>query len=97
MKCIDRNEALSYPFANDEYDKEHANMDFILGSESYKEWLETLPVIEVQDEGYALTTFYTKMKIIYNIAKMCIENGGYNFDISFSSGDASINVYPWGD
>ena len=42
-------EALSHPFANGKYDHEHANMDFILGHESYKEWLETLPVFTEQD------------------------------------------------
>lgn len=46
MKCelILREEALSYPFANGKYDHKNANINFILGHESYKEWLETLPV-----------------------------------------------------
>lgn len=43
---ISREEALSHPFANGKYDKENANYDFILGFESYKEWLETLPIVE---------------------------------------------------
>ena len=39
---ISRKAALSFPFANGKYDHEHANLDYILGCETYKEWLETL-------------------------------------------------------
>lgn len=42
---IDREQALSHPFANGKYDHEHANEHFILGFESYREWLEGLPTI----------------------------------------------------
>lgn len=51
---INKELALSMPFANDQYDHEHADKDFILGLETYKEWLETLPTIEVsvdKDDG----------------------------------------------
>lgn len=44
---IDRKQALSHPFANGKYDHEHANEDFILGFESYREWLEGLPTIDL--------------------------------------------------
>lgn len=47
MRMIDREKALSFPLANGEYDHEHANEYFIIGCETYKEWLENLPVIEV--------------------------------------------------
>lgn len=43
---ISRQAALSFPFANGKYDKEHANEDFILGCESYKEWLENLTAVD---------------------------------------------------
>ena len=43
---IDRNKALSFPFANGKYDHEHADEHFIAGCEAYKEWLETLPSAE---------------------------------------------------
>lgn len=43
-KLISREEALSHPFANGKYDHKNADINFILGHESYKEWLETLPV-----------------------------------------------------
>ena len=43
---IDKQVALSFPFANGKYDKVHANEDFILGCESYKEWLENLPAVD---------------------------------------------------
>lgn len=42
---IDRDTALSHPFANGQYDRENANRHFIGGHESYKEWLEDLHVI----------------------------------------------------
>ena len=41
---IKRDEALSFPWANGKYDHEHANEHFIYGLETYKEWLEQLPV-----------------------------------------------------
>lgn len=44
---IDRKQALSHPFANGKYDHDHANEDFILGFESYREWLEGLPTIDL--------------------------------------------------
>lgn len=47
MIMIDREKALSFPLANEEYDQEHANEYFIMGCETYKEWLENLPVIKV--------------------------------------------------
>ena len=51
---IDREQALSHPFANGKYDHEHANKDFIRGHESYKEWLEDLPTADVRENvlGY---------------------------------------------
>ena len=45
---IDRNTALSFPYANRKYDHEHADGHFILGCESYREWLETLPIVKQQ-------------------------------------------------
>ena len=44
-----REEALSHPFANGKYDHKNANIDFILGCESYKEWLETFLAFTEQD------------------------------------------------
>jgi len=46
---IDKNIALSFPFANGEYDHDHANEHFIYGCETYKEWLETLPAADVRE------------------------------------------------
>lgn len=48
-ELISREEALSHPFANGKYDHRNANIDFILGHESYNEWLEALPVFTEQD------------------------------------------------
>lgn len=42
---ISRTKALEFPFANGKYDKEHAEPAFIRGCESYREWLEQLPVV----------------------------------------------------
>ena len=47
MGLIDREEALSHPFANGKYDHKNANKHYISGFEDYKEWLEQLPVKEV--------------------------------------------------
>jgi hypothetical protein len=46
---ISREEALSHPFANGKYDHKNADINFILGHESYKEWLETFPVFTEQE------------------------------------------------
>lgn len=43
---IDRETALSFPFANGQYDHENANEHFIFGCEAYKEWLEQLTVVD---------------------------------------------------
>lgn len=48
-ELISREEALSHPFANGKYDHKNADINFILGHESYKEWLETLPVFTEQE------------------------------------------------
>lgn len=50
MILIDREKALSHPFANGKYDHKNANRDFIRGFESYKEWLEDLPTIAINEE-----------------------------------------------
>lgn len=48
---IDRDLALSLPWANGEYDHEHVKENsvehFIIGLETYKEWLENLPTADV--------------------------------------------------
>lgn len=46
---ISREEALSHPFANGKYDHKNADINFILGHESYKEWLETFTVFTEQE------------------------------------------------
>ena len=45
---IDRALATSHPFANGRYDHKNANEHFILGHESYREWLEGLPSADVR-------------------------------------------------
>lgn len=54
---ISREEALSHPFANGKYDKENANLDYILGFESYKEWLETIPTASVLEHARAIKEY----------------------------------------
>lgn len=56
MAYIDRDLALSHPFANGRYDHEHANEDFILGFESYREWLEGLPTADVVEQKWIPVT-----------------------------------------
>lgn len=96
MKVIDRDRALSMPFANCKYDHEHAGEDFINGCETYKEWLETLPVTVVPDEGFVITSD-RKESLIYDIAMRCIEKGGYNVDIHADDNGMSVSFYPWCD
>ena len=48
---------MSHPFANGNYDKKHADMQFILGHESYKEWLEDLPAADVRENDKAKWIF----------------------------------------
>jgi hypothetical protein len=57
---ISKKEALSHPFANGKYDKENANLDYILGFESYKEWLETLPTTSILDHARAIKEYCKK-------------------------------------
>lgn len=45
---IPKEVALSFPFANGNYDYEHADEHFINGCESYREWLEKIPVADVK-------------------------------------------------
>ena len=45
---INRDTALSFPFANGQYDHKNANEHFIFGCETYREWLEQLPVEDVR-------------------------------------------------
>lgn len=54
MNLISKDLALSFPFANGQYDHENANADYILGIETYKEWLETLPVIPYNSDSKLL-------------------------------------------
>ena len=46
---VKKEDAIAHPFANGHYDKANANRDFIRGHESYKEWLEELPVANVRE------------------------------------------------
>ena len=40
---ISRQEAMAYPLSWEHYDKEHGDMKFICGVESYREYIEHLP------------------------------------------------------
>ena len=54
---IPREVAISFPFANGQYDREHADEHFINGCESYREWLEQIPaadVVEIQHGQWEL-------------------------------------------
>lgn len=45
---IKKSDALAFPFANGQYDHENADEHFINGCESYREWLEQLPVVKLE-------------------------------------------------
>ena len=74
---LDREQALSFPFANGQYDHEHADPHFILGCESYKEWLENLPRADVVPVGewIAPNEFFNPKA--YRKCSLC----GMHFDI----------------
>ena len=57
MKFIPYNLAISHPFANGEYDHEHANEHFIIGCETYKEFIESLPIMEAEIPDYMIKDF----------------------------------------
>lgn len=44
---IEREALMKYPIRIDHYDKEHGNLDFVLGIESVLEYAEALPAADV--------------------------------------------------
>lgn len=64
-----REEALSHPFANGKYDHKNANKDFILGHESYKEWLEALPATTEQE---IVKPYLEKLKEQVSHCNLCL-------------------------
>lgn len=84
-KYIERELALSFPFANGRYDEENANIDFICGCETYKEYLETLPCVEVREwipvterlpkeDGWYLVTYLWNDNIFVDTAEWFIDD-----------------------
>ena len=61
---IKRDEALSFPFANGHYDHKNANEHFIFGCESYKDWLEDLPIADVRENVHAHWIKYPSGELI---------------------------------
>ncbi len=76
---IDRKQALSHPFANGKYDHEHANEDFILGFESYREWLERLPTIDLVRCGECKYRYMDKSVWLCVYGLMIKPNGFCNY------------------
>lgn len=68
-ELISREEALSHPFANGKYDRKNADINFILGHGSYKEWLETLPVFTEQD---IVKPYLDKLKEQVSHCNLCL-------------------------
>ena len=46
MRLIDADKLKKYPIRINHYDKEHGNLDFVLGVESVMEYAETLPAVD---------------------------------------------------
>ena len=84
---ISREEALSHPFANGKYDKENANYDFILGFESYKEWLETLPTTSVLEHARAIKEYCGNTQCEDCIIKNCGEHAEFPFRWDLPEGE----------
>ena len=74
---IDRDLALSMPWANGKYDHKHADEQFIFGLETYKEWLEALApanVAEVRHGKWIDTTAYCGEFTCSICKEMCVTN-----------------------
>lgn len=67
-RYIDRELALSHPFANGKYDHKNANEDYILGFESYKEWLEQLPTADVRENVHGK---WLEWKWVFSKCSIC--------------------------
>jgi hypothetical protein len=75
MALINREQALSHPFANGQYDKEHADEHFIMGFEDYKEWLEDLPTVEaIPKADYEARLKADMVAMLKEIQLECEEN-----------------------
>lgn len=96
MKVISRDEALSHPFANGKYDRKHANKDFILGFESYKEWLDSLSYKEIPETDNSNVEKKAEITpgLIAHLLEKCIENGKVSFSLCVDTDGCRINVYP---
>ncbi len=86
---ISRSMAMSHPFANGQYDHEHANPAFIRGYESYREWIESLPPTQsccgyplnmlaylaglIQNSGMTPDEFISRMRDSGEIARITFE------------------------
>ena len=48
VEYIKKEDALSFPFANGQYDHKNADEHFINGCETYREWLVQIPAADVR-------------------------------------------------
>ena len=71
--------------------------DQLIQLENYRRFTEGLNETKEPVGGAAVTQENQTVKLIYAVAKMCIEKGGYNIDIRAEKDDLSISLYPWGD
>lgn len=62
---IEREKALSFPLANEQYDHVHADPHFIAGCETYKEWLSIIPAADVVERRVGHWMFHPEQKNIY--------------------------------
>lgn len=60
VEYIKKEDALSFPFANGQYDHKNADEHFILGCETYKEWIEQIPAADVQTVVYCRDCYWWK-------------------------------------
>lgn len=72
---IERETALSYPFANGQYDKAHADPAFIRGCESYRDWLEKIPAKPEYTEDGTLVLYVPRERFEKCYRVMLCEDG----------------------
>ena len=92
MALIDREQALSHPFANGQYDKEHADEHFIMGFEDYKEWLEDLPTVDVIPKADYENRLKADLEAILVDLQLEIEEQKFDNHIDKDTWNSAISV-----
>lgn len=81
-------------------EKEAENLlfkDQLIQLENYHKFIEDLNEGKERVGKATVTQDNQNVRLIYAVAKMCIEKGGYNVDIHADDNEMSVSFYPWCD